>query len=130
MTSLRTFQLEIDEIQNREVAKQRIQALADREKEKENKKPQSKVKNVKEDENDSSGNGEAVPAEMGEVDEEIQVSNFDYRVSLIKRSYNMFRYYCCPGRPLIMTRRETLLPHYSLNTTGNMLYGSDSIPQG
>jgi hypothetical protein len=121
MTSLRTFQLEIDEIQNREVAKQRTQALADREKEKENKNPQSKVKSVKEDENDPSRNGEAALAEMGEVDEEIQVSNFLllYRVSPIKWPSVMFRHYCCPGRPLIMTRHETLLQQYSLNTTGN-----------
>lgn len=38
MTSLRTFQQEIDNIQHREVAKQRIHALAERDSTKENKK--------------------------------------------------------------------------------------------
>lgn len=38
MTSLRTFQAEIDNIHDRELAKQRAQAIAEREREKESKK--------------------------------------------------------------------------------------------
>jgi len=47
MTSLRTFQNEIDEIHARETSKQRAQAAADKEKEKENKNPHSNGKEVK-----------------------------------------------------------------------------------
>ncbi|TFK44701.1 P-loop containing nucleoside triphosphate hydrolase protein [Crucibulum laeve] len=49
MTSLRTFQNEIDEIHNREQAKQRAQALLDKEREKENKHPHPLKGKTKED---------------------------------------------------------------------------------
>jgi hypothetical protein len=70
MTSLRTFQNEIDEIHARETTKQRAHAAADKEKEKENKNPQqSKGKEVKVE---SQEEGDAQPG-LTELEEEIQV---------------------------------------------------------
>jgi hypothetical protein len=65
MTSLRTFQNEIDEIQTRETIKQRAQAVI--EKEKENKDPHSKGKEVKVQEDSNAERG------LPEIEEEIQV---------------------------------------------------------
>jgi hypothetical protein len=66
MTSLRTFQNEIDEIHTRETTKQRAQAAS--EKEKENKDPHSKGKEVKVE-----GDGDA-PRGLTDIEEEIQVT--------------------------------------------------------
>ncbi len=85
MTSLRTFQTEIDEISHREVAKQRAQALAERAKlEKETKKTANKTHARKEsvEATDASkpaakeviaaaGPGDVV---MSDIDEQLQVS--------------------------------------------------------
>jgi hypothetical protein len=69
MTSLRTFQNEIDEIHARETSKQRAQAAADKEKEKENKNPHSNGKEVKfesqEEDHEQPG--------LSEIEEGIQV---------------------------------------------------------
>ena len=46
MTSLRNFQNEIDDIQSKEVAKQRAQALTLADKEKENKNPADEVATI------------------------------------------------------------------------------------
>lgn len=46
MTSLRNFQNEINDIQSKEVAKQRAQALALADKEKENKNPADEVATI------------------------------------------------------------------------------------
>jgi hypothetical protein len=66
MTSLRTFQTEIDEIHIREVAKQRTHAFQVDEREKENKNPQPKGKHTKEDSVKVGGAG------LEEVEEDIQ----------------------------------------------------------
>jgi hypothetical protein len=66
-TSLRTFQTEIDEIHTRETTKQRAQAAA--EKEKENKDPHLKGKELKVESQD----GDAQRG-LTEIEEEIQVS--------------------------------------------------------
>ena len=90
MTSLRTFQTEIDEISHREVAKQRAHALAERAKlEKDVKKTASKAHARKESTDaadvskspakeaittlaaPATGNGDAV---MSDIDEQLQVS--------------------------------------------------------
>jgi hypothetical protein len=67
MTSLRTFQNEIDEIHTRETTKQRAQAAA--EKEKENKDPHSKGKEVK----GESQNDDDAQRGLTEIEDEIQV---------------------------------------------------------
>ena len=67
MTSLRTFQNEIEEIHTRETAKQRAQTAADKEKEK---KPHTKTKAEKDK--------VATQENEGEVVEEIQVSSRTY----------------------------------------------------
>ena len=85
MTSLRTFQTEIDEISHREVAKQRAHALAERAKlEKDVKKTASKAHARKESTTSepvepaskdpigpaSAGNGDGA---MSDIDEQLQV---------------------------------------------------------
>jgi hypothetical protein len=72
MTSLRTFQHEIDEIHTRELAKHRAQAVADREKEKENKIPQPKGK-AKDDGLDIPTGNNGGRAGMLEIEENIIV---------------------------------------------------------
>ena len=64
MTSLRTFQNEIDEIHTRETTKQRAQAAA----EKENKDPHLKVQEVKVE-----GDGDTTRG-LTDIEEEIQVT--------------------------------------------------------
>jgi len=66
MTSLRTFQTEIDEIHVRELAKQRAYGAVEREKE--NKNPLGKV-----NDSDPIKDGNNVPIGMVEIEEEIQV---------------------------------------------------------
>ncbi|KAI0949408.1 hypothetical protein AcW1_009035 [Taiwanofungus camphoratus] len=70
MTSLRTFQNEIDEIQHREVTRQRTQAALERGKEKE-KKPAGKLIEVQDRPETSVPSGGTNP-ESSDVDEEIQ----------------------------------------------------------
>lgn len=72
MTSLRTFQNEIDEIQHREVTRQRTQAALERGKEKE-KKPAGKLIEVQDRPETSVPSGGTNP-ESSDVDEEIQVN--------------------------------------------------------
>jgi hypothetical protein len=71
MTSLRTFQTEIEEIHHRELVKQRVQVTV-AEKEKENKSPQSKAK-AKGDTLDTDKDDISVRAGMVEVEEKILV---------------------------------------------------------
>jgi GTP-binding protein 1 len=73
MTSLRTFQHEIDEIHTRELAKQRAQTVADREKEKENKIPKPKGK-AKDDGFDNPKSDSGGRAGMLDVEENILVN--------------------------------------------------------
>ncbi|KII92911.1 hypothetical protein PLICRDRAFT_104001 [Plicaturopsis crispa FD-325 SS-3] len=84
MTSLRTFQNEIDEIHTREIAKQRAEAIAEREWEKENKKPPNKGKERATDATHDAMKKDVVEAVgsvgLSEVEEEIQkflLSNAD-----------------------------------------------------
>lgn len=69
MTSIRTFQSEIEEIRTRELAKQRAQLAGDhREKDSKNPLPKGRSKG------DGDGMGKLEQAAMPEVEEEIQVS--------------------------------------------------------
>lgn len=75
MTSLRTFQTEIEEIHTRELTKQRVQTSTnglDKEKEKENKNPISKGKS-RADPVDPDGIHITDRAEMLEIEEKILV---------------------------------------------------------
>jgi len=74
MTSLRTFQTEIEEIHHRELIKQRAQTIAILGKEKENKNPQAqgKAKGNSSDPDEGDGNVN-VAARMVEVEEKIMV---------------------------------------------------------
>ncbi|OBZ68219.1 GTP-binding protein 1 [Grifola frondosa] len=76
MTSLRTFQTEIDEIQHREVARQRAQAISERAKEKEVKKASVKPPAAKETEEASRADApvpnQSSDTEYTDLDEELQ----------------------------------------------------------
>jgi hypothetical protein len=105
MTSLRTFQAEIDTIHDREMARQRAQILADREKEKEMKKAPAQAS--------EDGNGHAITSSldsagrgMQEIEDEaivrwvagaVHFGSVTY-IHLISRSF-----YC-------LTIRQTLRP--------------------
>lgn len=73
MTSLRTFQTEIEDIHHRELLKQRAHVTVT-EKEKENKNPQSKGKFKGDPPDVDNGHGDTVRAGMVEVEEKILVS--------------------------------------------------------
>lgn len=92
MTSLRTFQTEIDEIHIRETTKQRAQAAAEKEKEKENKNPHPKGK-AREDESDVSKRTSVSRAEMLEVEEQIQVGVTSRSLPFIVTESLHFRHY-------------------------------------
>lgn len=74
MTTLRTFQEEINQIQHREVAKQRVQATADRERVLKDTKDKHKPPNIGDaDKNEKKDSGEDDHEDFMDVDDAFQV---------------------------------------------------------
>ena len=146
MTSLRTFQSEIDQIHHRELAKQRAQAAADRakaDKDSSSKKAAGKASHARKESTDAadaskgsnvgnepiaSGDGDA--STLSDIDERLQVRGSPMRVALLRLPFEVrlepltsmmctFRRYS--SRDYLRTSRRPGIssPHYSRATAAS-----------
>lgn len=113
MTTLRTFQNEIEDIHHREVTKQRTQALLDKEKEQQ-KSSKSKIKEKEKEDAPAATASRDVhaPGRSEEVEERILVRrpSFNAVQPSIENPYLMHRAYYYLQTQATMIRRATWLP--------------------